>query len=506
MHRERLQQWIVAPLVALVCTAIFFPYVGRHSAYVVVDSGAYLSMAHNLASHGKLVSGFNYLGNFAHLPAPPNFAPPGLSLLVAALQPFTGDAISAAKGVLFLSLFLLQLLAIWIVMRCTGAGLYAAAASLVLLFQGGLLVWSAAILTELPFMAILAGALLAAVVVLEGDAARWVRFGALPLATALLCLTRFLGVFFPLAFSLVYLGCVFYGGEKRRESLPRALGYLTLYNALSLLPLVIWVLAAGSASTSLLPHRPPSQLGLGRALMDMTAYLSLWFLPWYVLGFLLSALRLVRKKEENQRRPFLGTEGLFTAMLFAYLGLLLLVRTRQAHYPLTELGARYMAPAWLPAFFLAACLLHRMLKGAPRRLPHVLTALVAAGVVWWSSGEVRSFRLPPTYPLQTETYQGFLRHVPPASVVLCNYGQPLVAERPESRVIGIASTQDLHYELDLPSLLDRHELEWIVLFDNQGREGTYPPWFHDWLRREPAGVPVLQTFRFRDGVIYQLER
>ena len=136
----------------------------------------------------------------------------------------------------------------------------------------------------------------------------------------------------------------------------------------------------------------------------------------------------------------------------------------------------------------------------------MFTALVAAGVVWWSSGEIRSFQLPPAYPLQTETYQGFLRHVPPASVVLCNYGQPLVAERPESRVIGIASTQDLHYELDLAALLDRHELEWIVLFDNQGREGTYPPWFHDWLLREPAGAPVLQTFRFRDGVIYQLDR
>src|SRR5581483_5529406 len=50
-------------LAALAGSGLLFWHVARHSAFIHFDSGPYLSLAHNLAAHGRLVSNFDFVGN-----------------------------------------------------------------------------------------------------------------------------------------------------------------------------------------------------------------------------------------------------------------------------------------------------------------------------------------------------------------------------------------------------------------------------------------------------------
>ncbi len=514
-------------LVAVASSSLLFWLVGLESSTLTVDSGPYLSIAHHLVEDGLPVSGFGFLSTFDRLPAAPGFLAPGLGLAVAVFLPFAdpaagdpaagdpaagdpaaGDPVAAARIVLWLSLFATQLGAATLLKHRTLAPAFATGASVLLVWHGSLGRFAGAAMTELPFVAWLTLASLAAVRALDGTASPRVLWGGLPAASAALCLTRHLGVFLPPAFSLVYLL------RARRERRPwrRTLGYLAFYNAVSFLPLGLWLAAAARSGPSLFPQRPPSRLGAGRALAEAVLQLAEWIGPWLLLGLVLAGVLKLSGgavRRSPAEIPGWGYPELFLALaLAAYVGALIAARTLGgALYPLEHLGERYMLPAWPLAFFLTALAIHRWVWSRRRLAVRAAVAVAAALALWLALEQLLAFRLPPPFPTRTETYRVALELLPPETTetVLCNFCQLLVVDRPSARVIGIPSREDFVYEMDLPELVRRHGVGWIVLFDLPARDRLYPAWFTEWLAEPPAEVDVTGGHRLADGVIYRLE-
>ncbi|HZS34334.1 MAG TPA: hypothetical protein VFC42_13255 [Methylomirabilota bacterium] len=498
-------------LAALAGSGLLFWHVARHSAFIHFDSGPYLSLAHNLAAHGRLVSNFDFVGNFESLPGVPNFVPPGLGLLIGLLQPLTGDLLAAGKVALFACLVLTQLLATRLVARGTGDRAYA-------LVAAGLLVWdprsaslAGSILTELPFIACLLGATLAAVVVLEAESsgrrARLAKWLGLPAASSLLCLTRYLGVFFPLTLSALYLMRAAQTPAPRRPRLGAAAGYLAFYGAAALGPTALWLAAARLGGAPLVPDRPPSLLSVPAALEDAARFAAAWAAPWVVVGgSLLIASRATRRRPDPADRHTRTAEWFLGTAALAYLALLVVVRTRIALFPFRSLGTRYVLPAWPLVTLLGALLFHRLVwapgDGRVRRLAAAAAVLAFAVQGAFVLG-AKPQGLP--FPMETHTYRAALGLVGSRDVVLMNYGQLLCAARPEARVISVPSRVQFDYALDLPALAARHGVRWVIVFDVPEKRQSFPD-LASWLDAPPAGVRVAGAWRFDDGVIYELAR
>ncbi len=489
-------------LVALVSSSLLFWIAGLESGYLTVDSGPYLSIAHNLSEHGRPVSNFGFLGSFQQLPAVPGFIAPGLGLWIGLLQPLAGDAIGAGKIVLWGSLLIIQLGAIYLLADRTGATAFASGASVLLIWNAWTGRFAGVILTELPFIACLVTATWAASRVLAGRASRPILYGVLPLASAMLCLTRYLGVFLPAVFSAVFLA----RAVGQRGSWPRVVGYLAYYNLLAVGPVMIWLAVAWRSGPSIFPRRPPSQLEVGPALWEAAVNIGGWVGPWWVVAAVLAGVLRLTSAVPERRQPFSWPELFLGLALAGYVGFLIAARTRGALYPIGQLGERYMLPAWPFAFFLTAILIHRLVWSRRRVAVNAVVVLGAVVAVGFGLKLLAPYRPPPVFPTETETYAAALELLPPDTrdVVLCNYGQPLTYDRPEARIIGIPSREDFSYSMDLGELARRHRIDWIVLFDHPAKERLYGPWFSSWLAGPPPAVAVTGGRRLRDGVIYRL--
>ena len=492
---------IAAAVFTVACSALLFWLAGRDSPFVVIDSGPYLSMAHNLSTRGELVSSFNFVGNFDRLPGPPNFIPPGFSALVALARLVVGSEIAAAKCVLFLSLALVQWLAVVLLSRRTGSVPFAMVVSVLLVWNTKIASHAAMILTDVPFLACLLAATLAAVAVLDDRGGRGARWIGLPVASALLVLVRYLGVFFPVVFSIVHL----VGTIRRRDRVRGELLYLLFYNAVAIGPTVIWMFAARSASPAFLPDRPDSLLSLGDALTGAALYSAVWLGPWIaltVVGWVV--VRLLRGAPvEASARPD-RTDWFLVWIALAYLVVLIAVRTGNALYPLEELGFRYAVPVWPPLFLFVAVVFYRLVWS--RRVVAVNAVAIAAAlaIFWFHHREVVAFRLDPAVPTQAETYRNVVDHVSRDAVVVSNLGQTLCVERPDLKVIGIPSRLDFNYDLDLTRTVARFDVGWLVLFSHTGMAEMYPEEVLEWMRRPPPGLEVRRVWTFPDGLIYQL--
>lgn len=488
-------------LVALLTSILLFLLVGRGSSFLAVDSGPYLSIAHNLLTSGRPVCSLGFVGSATHLPGVPSFIPPGFALLIALARPLAGDLLGAAVVVLFLSLFGLHLAVIYYLERSTGHRGYAVAASLVLVAAAPVAGWAGTALSDLPFLACCATATLAGLAVLQGVPSRTLRWLALPFAAAAVCTVRYLGVFFPLAFTAAGLAL------RRRGGRSPGLGYLAFVNAAAFLPLAIWLLAARGANSSWLPRRPPSQLDLAQALLEAGALLAGWLGPWVVVGLLLwpTLRRAAPRHAAKARSPAADPAVLLPACgLVFYVGLLIAVRTRHALYPLTTLGERYMAPAWLFAFLLAAPLFFRWVWQRRGRLATFAAPLLALALISLALRGLARQETPPPFPTAGRTFAAAVALVEPGAAVLANFGQPLIAARPDLRVLTIPSRQDFRYDMDLPALVAQHELGWIALFTTRTNAELYPPWLETWLYSPPPGVDIVRTWRLEDGVLYRL--
>jgi len=494
----------VALVLATSCSAALFGLAGRNSSYLVIDSGPYLSVASHLAREGRAVSSFNFLGNFDRLPGPPNFAPPGMSLALAGWQLVVGDPIVAAKLLLFSCLVVTQLCAIAVVARLTGSPAYALGASLVLMCTPRLASFAGMVLSELPFVALLAVGILAGVVALDDARHPWVKWLGLPLAAAAVCATRYLGAFFPLAFAGACVAAAV-RGPRGAVGVAGAAGYSAFLGLVALGPVAAWLTAARSAAPVTLPVRPPSQIVPAAAVAEALGALAVWLGPWIVLAVITALVAGVRVAPSGPAsRPWSRQGAFLLSCIAGYLVLLIVARTGQAFHPLDRLGSRYLAPAWLSTFLLGAVAIHRFVWVRRGWVPKLAASALAGIVVTWGAVEMLAFRVPPPFPTGTETYGRAVDLVFENGTVLCNYGQLLVVDRTDLRVIGIPSREDFEYEVDLESIVRRHDVGWLVLFDVAGKEAMYPPAVVEWFARPPREVPVRRTFRFADGVIYQL--
>ncbi|MDX1390344.1 MAG: hypothetical protein R3344_14230, partial [Acidobacteriota bacterium] len=409
--------------------------------------------------------------NFDRLPGPPNFIPPGFGILVAVPRLFLGSEIPAAKCVLFVSLALVQWLAIVLTSRLTGSIPVAMGVSVLLIWNTRVASHAAMILTDVPFLACLLGALLAAVVVLGNGGGRAVRWVGLPTASTALVLIRYMGVFFPIVFSAVYL----LRAVRRRDHLRDDLLYLLYYNTVAFGPTLIWLLLARSASPAFFPDRPDSMLSLGTALTHAAIYLAVWLGPWIALTLVLwVVVRALGATSDGRMAVVGGPSGFLVWTALAYLVVLLVVRTGNALYPLEELGFRYTVPVWPPLFLFVAVVFHR--TGWSRRVTTVNAVAVVAALAlfWMQHREVVAFRLDPAVPTRADTYRAAVDHVSRDAVVLANLGQPLAVDRPDLKIIGIPSKLDFRYDLDLPRTVDRFDVGWLVLFSHGGMAEMYP--------------------------------
>lgn len=273
----------------LISSVVLFWLVSRNSSFLDIDSGPYLSMAYNLATSGMPTSSFNFVGNFAVLPSYPNFIPPGFGVLVGLGTVLTGSLLMDGKAVLAVSLFLAHFFAYLIVARVTGQRVYALAASALVVWHPALALWATRVLSELPFIACLLGAVAASAVVMGGMGTR-PAWALLVTASALLPLLRYVGIFFPLTFSAVYLA-----RALRISGSGRVVLSLLAYNLAVFTPLALWSVLVSLGGSSLYPDRPASQLVVGDALLDAIAYLVRWLGPWLVAFALPFALLRIRR-------------------------------------------------------------------------------------------------------------------------------------------------------------------------------------------------------------------
>jgi len=132
------------------------------------------------------------------------------------------------------------------------------------------------------------------------------------------------------------------------------------------------------------------------------------------------------------------------------------------------------------------------------------TAAAALLALGWQARPLLGMALPEPYPFPTETFRRAAALVPPDATVLSNFGQALVPRLPEARIVGIPSRQDFRYTMDLPALVERHGVSWLVLFAHPEADEIYGGWFERWLRAPPAGVEVQGRWRLADGAIYRI--
>lgn len=486
---------------ALVFTSsvVLFWLVTRDSSFLDIDSGPYLSMAHHLVTNGMPTSSFDFVDNFNVLPSYVNFIPPGTGVLVGLGALLTGSLLTGGKAVLLVSLFLTHFFAYLILARATEERVYALVASALVIWHPALAIWATKILSELPFIACLLGAVAAAAAVIE-DGRNRSAWTLLIISSALLPLLRYLGIFFPLTFLVFYMARAFHLGVGRKVLLP-----LLAYELAVFTPLALWLMLVWFSGTPLFPDRPASQLVLGKALLDAITYFSLWIGPWLVGFALLFAFsKISRLHTRFPNVPGETASGFLWSCLGGYLALLIVVRLHSAYYPLHELGYRYTAPVWPLAGLGAALAVHRFLWSWRTGLLTHATAVVALLIATWQVLPLISFSFSAPFPTETETYRLALRLMNADTSILGNYSSAFILPRPRARIIGIPSREDFHYELDLSDLARRHDLQWLVLFYLPDWERMYGPWYSRWFKGPPTEVEVQASWRLADGVIYRL--
>ena len=487
-------------LAFVVTSSVFlFWLVSRDSSFLDIDSGPYLSIGYHLATDGRPQSSFDFAGNFNVLPSYVNFIPPGTGVLVGLGALLTGSLLTGGKAVLVVSLFLTHFFVYLILAHATGQMVYALVASALVIWHPALAIWATKILSELPFIACLLGAVAAAVAVIENGRNRS-AWTLLIISSALLPLLRYLGIFFPLTFLVFYMARAFHLGVGRKVLLP-----ILAYELAVFTPLALWLMLVRFSGAPLFPDRPASQLVLGKALLDVTTYLFLWIGPWLV-GFVLlfAFLKISRPHTRFPNAPGETASGFLWSCLVGYLALLIVVRLHSAYYPLHELGYRYTAPVWPLAGVGAALVVHRFLWSSRTGLLTCATAVVALLIATWQVLPLISFSFSAPFPTETETYRLALRLMDADPALLGNYSSAFILPRPRARIIGIPSREDFHYELDLSDLARRHHLQWLVLFYHPDWDKMYGPWYPRWFKGPPTEVEVQASWRLGDGVIYRL--
>lgn len=484
---------------------VLFFFVGRRSSFLDIDSGPYLSMAHHTMTSGVPRSSFLFLGGAPRLPSLANFVPPtlGFAIGVAALP--SGSVMAGAKTILLLSLVLAALAAFLYVRRFASPWVAAVAAGL-LVASPVLAPFEALALSEVPFVAAVLWALLAAARVLEepGSSRRWLL---LILAAGLVPMVRYLGIFLVPGFLAAFLAA-----PDRRRAWRQHARPLALFVVFAYLPLVLWVLALRALGMPLQPLRPPAQLGLGTAWAGAVGYLLRWAWPYLAAA---AALWVLARVTSPRRAGAPGTEDpavgldpirLPALLLLLYIAVLIAARTRSFYYPPEEIGFRFMVPAWPLALLAGTAAFCRWVWSRRTRAVTAAATLASAAALVFGLAQAAAMSLPETFPAGTGTLAAAVAALPEESVVLANFGQSLAAHRPRVFVLGLPSKEDFAYELDLPMLVERQNVGWIVLWALPEMERLYGPEVAGWLERPPSGVAVLGRARLADGVIYQVAR
>ncbi len=483
----------------LTSSVFLFWLVSRDSSFLDIDSGPYLSIGHHFATDGRPQSSFDFVGNFNVLPSYPNFIPPGTGVLVGLGALLTGSLLTGGKAVLVVSLVLTHFFAYLIIARATGQVVYALVASALVIWHPALAIWATKILSELPFIACLLGAVAAAAAVIEDGRNRcaWIL---LIISSALLPLFRYLGIFFPLTFLVFYMTRAFHLGVGRKMLLP-LLGYeLAVFT-----PLALWLMLVKFSGSPLFPDRPASQLVLGKALLDAIAYFFWWIGPWLIgFGLLFAFLKISQRHTGLLNVRGEAASGFLWSCLAGYLAILIVVRLHSAYYPIQELGYRYTTPAWPLAGLGAALFVHRFLWSRRTGPVTQATVVVALVIATWQILPLISFSFSAPFPTETETYQLALRLMDADTAILGNYSSAFILPRPRARIIGIPSREDFHYEVDLSDLARRHHLQWLVLFYHPDWDRMYGSWYPRWFKDPPREVKVQASWRLADGVIYRL--
>jgi len=342
--------------------AVALLVVTRKGAYASPDSAFYVGTARNLLDGQGFVAppGSPPLSHF----------PPLFSLVLAVIGWVTGlDPLDVAGVVNPLLLGVTALLVAVVVRRRSGSVGLGVAASAAVVVAVDLLVYFASALTEPLFVVLVLGAMVSlAAAVDQGGRGWWVAAVA---CTAGACLTRYVGVALVVAEVGVLLAV---GG---RSTWRRA----AAFGAASLVPLVVWLAAAGSGNRPMVVHVFDADYWVSGA-----RSLSRWVLPpfvsWPVRGLatavVVAALVAVavgsrtRRVPDPERRPdVLGL--LLPAFAVAYLAVLVVDRVLLD--ATGRLDLRFLAVLHVVAVVGLLPWLHRNLTGRAR------PAAAAAGLV-----------------------------------------------------------------------------------------------------------------------------
>ncbi len=484
----------------LFAAALFF-VAGRRSSYLDIDSGPYLSMAHHTMTSGVPRSSFQFVDGAPHLPSLAGFVPPVLGFAVGVAALPSGNVMTGVKTVLLLAL-VVTALASFLYVRRFASPWVAVAASGLLVTSPVIEPFEALALSEVPFVAAVLLALLAAARVLEepGSSRRWLL---LTLAAGLVPMVRYLGIFFVPGFLAAFLAA----GERRRDWRRHALP-LALFATFAYLPLSLWALVLLRLDTPMLPLRPPAELGIATAWAGAAGYLLSWCWPYLAAATVLWLLaRLTsRRWGAAPETEVAGVDPirLPALLLLAYLAVLIAARTRSFYYPPEEIGFRFMVPAWPLALLTGTAAFCRWVWSRRTRATSAAAALACGAALAFGVAQAAALRLPETFPAGTATLAAAVAALPEDGVVLANFGQSLAAHRPRVSVLGLPSKEDFLYDLDLPALVEQQHVSWIVLWALPDMEQLYGPEVAAWLERPPRGLTVLGRARLADGVIYEV--
>ena len=337
--------------------------VTRKGAYASPDSAFYVGTARNLLDgHG-----------FTAPPGSPPLShfPPLFPLLLAGIGWVTGlDPLDVAGVVNPLLLGVTAVLVAVVVRRRSGSVGLGVAASTAVVVAVDLLVYFASALTEPLFVVLVLGAMVSlAAAVDRGGRGWWVAAVA---CTAGACLTRYVGV----ALVVAEVGVLLATGGGGRQAWRRA----AAVGGASVVPLVVWLAAAGSGNRPVVVHLFDADYWVSGA-----RSLSRWVLPPYVswpvrgvaTAVLIGALIVVAVTVGRRSRPASEPTDVFGLLLpaFAVTYLAVLVVDRVLLDASGRLDLRFLAVLHVVAVLGLLPWLHRNLTGRAR------PAAVVAGFV-----------------------------------------------------------------------------------------------------------------------------
>lgn len=261
---------IVLGLPAVIGTVALL-VVTRKGAYASPDSAFYVGTARNLLDgHG-----------FAAPPGSPPLShfPPLFPLALAGIGRVTGlDPLDVAGILNPLLLGVTALLVAVVVRRRSGSVGLAVAASAAVVVAVDVLVYFASALTEPLFVVLVLGAMVSlAAAVDRGGSGWWVAAVA---CTAGACLTRYVGV----ALVVAEVGVLLATGGGGRQAWRRA----AAVGGASVIPLVVWLAAAGRGNRPVVVHLFDADYWVSGA-RSLSRWVLPPYVPWPVGGLVLAA-------------------------------------------------------------------------------------------------------------------------------------------------------------------------------------------------------------------------